>query len=376
MNIREARNGRWKTAATFALLLCALTLWGFAQESLSPLSIVTVGMRAPDFTLPDLGGKSRSLSDLRNNRVLILNFWAFWCDTWREEVVKYSELRREFPHLPFHVAAVSIDGARLDQYRRWVKEGRIAFPVTVMADRGGVVRSRYGISVIPVLFLLDRDGVVRYKHYGFPGKKVLATEIHEIMSRKESSDTGEKTISLTFDDFPHPETAGTLIRILRENGVKAVLFAIGRRALDHPELIKEASSSGFEIGNHSYDHIPFSGLSQSEIRAQVEQTNEVVEKLTGRKPRYLRPPGGKLPPSAPIGGMEVVRWTLDPGDILRPGREKIAERVLTQARNGSVVLLHDGVRETLEVLPLIIRELKGRGFRFALPPTQIPSRSH
>ena len=90
--------------------------------------------------------------------------------------------------------------------------------------------------------------------------------------------------------------------------------------------------------------------------------------ITGQAPRYFRPPGGEYDPrvaeTAEALGYTMVLWTDDPGDYASPGVNAIRVRTLRNVRGGGIILLHDGIPETVDALPNIIETLKRSGFRF------------
>jgi peptidoglycan/xylan/chitin deacetylase (PgdA/CDA1 family) len=93
-----------------------------------------------------------------------------------------------------------------------------------------------------------------------------------------------------------------------------------------------------------------------------------VKSITGEAPRFCRPPGGDydvvVMRAAEAQGLTTVLWTDDPGDYASPGDAKIETRVLDHIGNGGIILIHDGVQQTVDVLPQIVEHLKRRGFRF------------
>jgi len=93
-----------------------------------------------------------------------------------------------------------------------------------------------------------------------------------------------------------------------------------------------------------------------------------VKSITGETMRFCRPPGGDYDDAVIRAAMDIglftVLWTDDPGDYASPGDAKIEKRVLDRIGNGGIILIHDGVQQTIDVLPQIIEHLKGRGFRF------------
>ncbi len=147
--------------------------------------------------------------------------------------------------------------------------------------------------------------------------------------------------------------------------MKATFFVIGRNAEAYPYFVRDLVAAGHELGNHTYHHVRLPGLSQEAIREEILRCNEVLEDLTGASPRYFRPPGGRFDRTVLRVtrelGLTTVFWTDDPGDYAGLSPQTLEARLQAHLRPGGIVLLHDNVRATLEVLPLFLRLAKARG---------------
>ena len=179
---------------------------------------------------------------------------------------------------------------------------------------------------------------------------------------------GRKELALTFDDGPHPIYTLQLLDILKREKVPATFFVIGFLAERNPGLIKAESDGGFGIGNHTFSHVTLTYLPYKEIQTEYRACSDVVQKLTGKRPKYCRPPGGDydrlVVQAAEAEGLVTTLWTDDPGDYTSPGTTVIEKDTLRKLSNGGVILLHDGVPETIQILPQIIESAKKRGFKF------------
>jgi peptidoglycan/xylan/chitin deacetylase (PgdA/CDA1 family) len=177
-----------------------------------------------------------------------------------------------------------------------------------------------------------------------------------------------KEVALTFDDGPHPRYTPQLLSILRKNKVKATFFVVGEMAAKYPELIRAEQAAGHVIGNHTYHHLNLTKIPVSGVLAEWQACEDVVKQITGETMRFDRPPGGDYNDAVIRAAMQLglttVLWTDNPGDYASPGDTVIQRRVFGRARNGGIILLHDGVQQTVDVLPEIIQRLKSRGYRF------------
>jgi peptidoglycan-N-acetylglucosamine deacetylase len=172
-------------------------------------------------------------------------------------------------------------------------------------------------------------------------------------------------ISLTFDDAPHPLYEPLLLDILRRTHVKATFFCIGRNAEAYPYFVRDMVRQGHEIGNHTYHHVRLVGLSDQAVADELESTNKILKSITGINVKYFRPPGGRYSSqtlqSAFKAGLTTTFWTDDPGDFRNSGEKILERRLVKRLRYGGIVLLHDNVLESIQVLPQFLKAAFERG---------------
>jgi len=177
-----------------------------------------------------------------------------------------------------------------------------------------------------------------------------------------------RAVALTFDDGPHPKFTPQLLALLQHYDVKATFFVVGEMVDKYPDLLRSEQFAGHVIGNHTYHHVNLTRIPQDEIASEWEGCQTAVKQTTGLTMTYCRPPGGdydrEVITTAAALGLTTVLWTNDPGDYADPGRKVIRARVLRGIEDGAVILLHDGVQQTADVLPQIIETLRRRGYQF------------
>jgi peptidoglycan/xylan/chitin deacetylase (PgdA/CDA1 family) len=186
---------------------------------------------------------------------------------------------------------------------------------------------------------------------------------------------GAKCIALTFDDGPDPVDTPKLLDLLREKGVKATFFVVGKRAEQYPEIVRRAWAEGHLIANHTWSHHPlFCFLMPGRLRAEIERCTESIRRSCGSSPRFFRSPVGLrhplLAPYLENAGLEYLSWSIRTLDTFTTSPNILAERILNKAANGDIILLHDhlprGTDAMLQALPRVIDELRQRGFEFIL----------
>jgi polysaccharide deacetylase family sporulation protein PdaB len=183
----------------------------------------------------------------------------------------------------------------------------------------------------------------------------------------------EKLIAFTFDDGPDPKSTPQILDLLNKYQAKATFFVIGNRIDRFPEVVQREAAEGHEVANHTYNHIYFTRkINSSTISNEIVNTKKKITDVTGKTCRWFRPPGGFYDETivniARQNGYTVILWSWhqDTRDWSSPGVKKIVNKVLDNARNGDIVLLHDNVRgstQTIQALEKILPELSKRGFR-------------
>jgi peptidoglycan/xylan/chitin deacetylase (PgdA/CDA1 family) len=177
-----------------------------------------------------------------------------------------------------------------------------------------------------------------------------------------------KEIALTFDDGPHPFFTPRLLDLLQQLHVRATFFLVGKKVDEAPRIVARMAQEGHEVANHTYDHINLSEVSPEMVEAQIRKGNEAIFRACGRQPTLFRPPGGhhdeKIFQAAEKLNMITILWTDDPFDFAKPGADVIESRILKELSNGSDVLLHDGIEQTLQMLPDLVARLRHDGYQF------------
>jgi len=123
------------------------------------------GQKAPDFSLPTLKGERLSLSSLRG-KVVVIDFWAQWCEPCKKELPQLDKLAKEFAGKDVVVLAVNLDESK-DNAQRLAQQLGLSMPV--LLDPQKSVAATYDLPKMPTSFLVDKKGIVRFVHEGFEG---------------------------------------------------------------------------------------------------------------------------------------------------------------------------------------------------------------
>lgn len=180
-----------------------------------------------------------------------------------------------------------------------------------------------------------------------------------------------KQIALTFDDGPAANTQA-ILDLLKAENVQAGFFCIGKNARQDPDTVKRWDDEGHLVGNHSYNHgFNFDWLPVSKMAAELERTNTLIAEIIGKKPLLFRPPYGVTNPNLAKAikktGMLSVGWSIRSFDTTAKDPQALLHRILTRMKGGDVILLHDSMDITCEILTTLIHTAREKGYTFVRP---------
>ncbi len=194
-----------------------------------------------------------------------------------------------------------------------------------------------------------------------PGQIKIAGKVIHSGSKKK------KKVALTFDDGPTKLTP-KILKILASENVPATFFMLGWRARVYPEMVRKVSRAGNEIGAHTFNHRELSKLNPGKQKKEIVLTIKILQKQSNQPVLWVRPPFGeynshtlKICRNLKRG---IALWSVDSLDYQRKGEKKIIKNVVSQTKNGSIILMHETTTQTIAALPKIIRALKKQGFKF------------
>jgi peroxiredoxin len=132
--------------------------------SVDAMGKLKLGQLAPDFSIQDLAGQTVTLSSFRNQKVVLMDFWATWCGPCRMSMPGLQELQDKFKDQGLEILSLN-QGESADQVGHFIEQKKYSFHV--LLDQGGAVGDNYGVSGIPTLVLVDKKGVVQWLRVGY-----------------------------------------------------------------------------------------------------------------------------------------------------------------------------------------------------------------
>ena len=184
---------------------------------------------------------------------------------------------------------------------------------------------------------------------------------------------GDKTVYLTFDAGYSNDSVESVLDTLKEKDIKAAFFILPGIIKNSPEIVKRMSDEGHLVCNHTTSHGDMSKISDIEqFKLELSGVEAQYSELTGLEmAKYFRPPEGAFSQSTLAFCKELgytpVFWSFAYADWdngKQPSADYAKQKILTQAHDGMVMLLHPTSRTNAEILPDVIDELTDRGYSF------------
>jgi len=249
------------------------------------------------------------------------------------------------------------------------------------AARGGSgVREKWDAYVADLRKSLSRDRILEELGSlpleeplggvrGGPSKEVFGT------------DFPAKSVALTFDDGPHPKYTEQVLAILQKYGLKGSFFEVGYvlgkvdasgavTLSKMADVSRKVAEAGHTLANHSYSHPVLPKLPEAERNTEIDNTNALLEKISGRKTELFRAPYGarnaEIVARVTSEGMHSIMWNIDARDWADPIPESIAMRALHQfnEQHKGILVLHDIHKQSVMALSPIIEELMRQNYTF------------
>jgi peptidoglycan-N-acetylglucosamine deacetylase len=190
---------------------------------------------------------------------------------------------------------------------------------------------------------------------------------------RETLPLNDHEVVITFDDGPLSPTTNHILDTLANECVKATFFMVGRMARTYPHLVKRVYAEGHTIGNHSQNHpFSFARMTVDQASREIEEGFTSIRTALGEPSgvtRFFRIPGllRQAPVENYLASRGYMTWSVDfmADDWTRISASEVVRRALNrlEARGRGILLLHDIQPATVLGLPVLLQELKARGYR-------------
>ncbi len=230
-----------------------------------------------------------------------------------------------------------------------------------------------------------------------PASSLSPAEVRGQVRTIWSAPRSAGAVALTFDDGPTLQFTAQVLAVLARFEVRATFFAIGTLVERHPDLARQVRDAGHELANHSYDHRSAARSSAIQVRESLLRGADALEAVTGRRPRWYRPPRGEVTSAtllaAAAGAQDLALWSVERGTEVADGDSTgVVQHLTALTGAGDVVDLHDGIgrssfvghpdpvllrrrRTEIAALPQALAHWKDVGVRFSTLSELIPPAS-
>lgn len=183
--------------------------------------------------------------------------------------------------------------------------------------------------------------------------------------------TQEKVVALTFDDGPSEPYTSEILAILDKHHVKATFFVMGIHAKSNMPILKKMVEAGHEIGNHSMYHDKENKKSTKALMKELPEVDKIIRQSGYKGEIMFRSPFGLTSDTlrTALTNINKKNFLFDflSQDWENPPAQVIVDRVVSHAKPGHIIVLHDGGKgrsPTVEATGIIIEKLKGKGYKF------------
>ena len=223
--------------------------------------------------------------------------------------------------------------------------------------KGKHIKYVLAVLLATILLAVSVDGVASAQvFFGYAVKKVPIYSVQ----------TDDKKVAISFDAAWGADKTKDIMNTLIEFDSNATFFLVGFWVDKYGELVKEIDQNGFEIGTHSNTHPDMTTLSKEAMKSELESSVALIENITNRKVELFRPPYGAynntLLETCNDLGLTTIQWDVDSLDWKGLDAETITQRIVSNVKNGSIILCHNNSDHIVTALPLILTRLKQMGY--------------
>lgn len=242
--------------------------------------------------------------------------------------------------------------------------------LAVLLARLEIVRIRENTKAVHEYTCVGRKQEGAQNGYGKREEKAVSDKVigagnSRLEKKLEENVTEKKKAALTFDDGPNSQYTPLLLKGLKERGVHATFFLMGKNIEGKEALVKQMQEEGHLIGNHTYNHVQLDKISKEAAKEEIEATNQKIFEITGVYPAWLRPPYGEWRKNLDFYvEMFPVLWDVDTLDWKSKNVDSIMKIVQSEVSDGAVILMHDAYQSSVDAALQIVDLLMAEEYEF------------
>ena len=219
----------------------------------------------------------------------------------------------------------------------------------------------YGEIKITIPYI-DLKHIIKDKYIN---KDVMKEEIIVNKTRDISEFTNKKLLAFTFDDGPSLNNTNYLLDNLDKFNARVTFFVLGSRVNQYKDTLTRAYNMGNQIGSHTYNHINLTKIDDYTLMKEIRDTNTNIKNIIGVEPSIIRPPYGSVNNHVKeVSNMYTILWNIDTNDWKYKDKNRICDEIVQNAKDGSIVLLHDLYKTSVEGALLAMEKLYNEGYAF------------
>ena len=247
-------------------------------------------------------------------------------------------------------------------YSGWITAGGCTYYIIKNAD--GTGRLADGVVNIDGTDFVFTNGKLAPNQRIVTNNKIYYTDGTGNVYRIVDGD--KPMVALTYDDGPTQYT-NQILDILEANGGKATFFVMGCLVSSNADALKRAYDMGCQIGSHTWDHPTLTKCSTEKILQEMNSTDAAVQAIIGCPTSIMRPPGGAQ--NGTVAGViaqtgkPLILWSIDTRDWENHNAQMIINNVLSNVKDGSIILMHDRLGCTVTASQTIIPTLTAQGYQ-------------
>ncbi len=185
-----------------------------------------------------------------------------------------------------------------------------------------------------------------------------------IPEQSDKIDASKPMVALTFDDGPRTKSTSSILKTLEHYNAKATFFVVGNLAAGNAGLLKKMDSLGCQVGNHSYSHPNLATLSSYNVSVQINKTSNIIFNAIGKYPTVIRPPYGSYNKTTlNAAAKPFILWSIDTLDWKHKNASKIYNSIMSNVRDGDIILMHDLYDSTATAVESIVPALILKGYQ-------------